>query len=78
MPEATTPTTVPRAVSLADLTTIEGLVATNPEALTVSMLRWQLRHRHETGLDSACVRAGKRILISRTRYESWLASQIGA
>lgn len=68
----------PCAVSLNDLTTIEGLAAENPEILTVTTLRWQLRHRHETGLAAACVKAGKRLLISKSRYESWLASQTGA
>ena len=64
-------------VEVSDLYTIEGLVAQNPEALTVQMLRWQLRHRQETGLSSCCVRGGKHILISKSRYESWLASQAG-
>ncbi len=64
-------------VEVSDLYTIEGLVAQNPEALTVPMLRWQLRHRQETGLSSCCVRGGKHILISKSRYESWLASQAG-
>lgn len=64
-------------VEVADLYTIEGLVAQNPDALTVPMLRWQLRHRQETGLSSCCVRGGKHILISKSRYEAWLASQAG-
>ena len=64
-------------VEVSDLYTIEGLVAQNPEALTVQMLRWQLRHRQETGLSSCCVRGGKHILISKSRYEAWLASQAG-
>ena len=64
-------------VEVSDLYTIEGLVAQNPEALTVPMLRWQLRHRQETGLSSCCVRGGKHILISKSRYEAWLASQAG-
>ena len=65
------------AINLNDLKTIEGLVEENPQALTVSLLRWQLRHRQENGLANCCVRAGKRILISKTRYEGWLASQAG-
>lgn len=64
-------------VEVSDLYTIEGLVAQNPEALSISMLRWQLRHRQETGLAACCVRGGKNILISKSRYESWLASQAG-
>lgn len=64
-------------LSITDLKTIEGLVAENPQAFSVTTLRWQLRHRHENGLAICCVRAGKRILISKTRYETWLASQAG-
>ena len=64
-------------LEVADLYTIDGLVAQNPAALSVPMLRWQLRHRQETGLSSCCVRGGKHILISKSRYESWLASQAG-
>lgn len=63
---------------LADLVTIEGLAASYPETLSVDMLKWQLRHRHENGLALACMKVGKRMLISRTRYESWLAAQFGA
>ena len=64
-------------LEVADLYTIDGLVAQNPDVLTKAMLRWQLRHRQETGLSSCCVRGGKNILISKTRYESWLSSQTG-
>lgn len=64
-------------LEVADLYTIDGLVAQNPNVLTKAMLRWQLRHRQETGLSSCCVRGGKNILISKTRYESWLSSQTG-
>lgn len=65
------------AINLNDLKTIECLVDENPQALTVSLLRWQLRHRYENGLASCCVRAGKRILISKSRYEQWLAANAG-
>ena len=75
MQTSQTQQTTPLEVS--DLFTIDGLVAQNPDALTVPMLRWQLRHRQETGLSSCCVRGGKHILISKSRYESWLASQAG-
>lgn len=64
-------------LEVADLYTIDGLVAQNPNVLTKAMLRWQLRHRQETGLSSCCVRGGKHILISKSRYESWLSSQTG-
>lgn len=65
------------SINLNDLKTIEGLVEENTQALTVSLLRWQLRHRHENGLANCCVRAGKRILISKSRYEQWLAANAG-
>ena len=65
------------AINLNDLKTIEGLVEENTQALTVSLLRWQLRHRYENGLANCCVRAGKRILISKSRYEKWLAANAG-
>ena len=71
-------TTQHQPLEVADLYTIDGLVAQNPEALSVPMLRWQLRHRQETGLASCCVRGGKHILISKSRYERWLASQAGS
>lgn len=64
-------------VEVSDLYTIDGLVAQNPQVLTKAMLRWQLRHRQETGLSSCCVRGGKNILISKSRYERWLATQAG-
>lgn len=64
-------------VEVSDLYTIDGLVKQNPNVLTKEMLRWQLRHRHENGLASCCLRGGKHILISKRRYEQWLASQTG-
>jgi hypothetical protein len=67
-----------RAAVLNDLATLEGLVEESQGVLSMSMLRWQLRHRQENGLSAACVRVGKRILISRSRYDAWLTSQIGA
>ena len=72
-------TTAPHgdAIKLDDLRDIEALAAENPKTLTVATLRWQLRHRQETGLSSCCVRGGKHILISKSRYEAWLASQAG-
>lgn len=66
------------SIAINDLKTIEGIVNENPDVLNLPLLRWQLRHRQENGMSSCCVRAGKRILISKTRYEIWLASQAGA
>ncbi len=65
------------SINIDDLKTIEGLVEENTKALTISLLRWQLRHRHENGMASCCVKAGKRILISKSRYEQWLAANAG-
>jgi hypothetical protein len=66
------------AIKLDDLRDIEALAAENPKTLTVSTLRWQLRHRDTNGLAAACVRVGKRLLISKSRYERWLATQTEA
>lgn len=65
------------AIAINDLYTIEGLVETNPEVLNVQLIRWQLRNRHDTGMDQCCIRAGKRVLISKSRYEQWLATRVG-
>lgn len=60
-------------IELTDLRTIEQLAAEHPDVLTVTAIRWQLRHRHENGLGAACVKVGKRVLISKSRYQQWLA-----
>lgn len=66
------------AFELSDLRAVEALVAERPDVLTVSTLRWQLRHRDANGLAAACVQIGKRLLISKSRYERWLATQTEA
>jgi len=66
------------ALALDDLRTVEALSGENPQILTVPTLRWHLRHRHTNGLAPACVRIGKKLLISRSRYETWLATRAGA
>ena len=77
--ETKTPTTAAHAgaIALDDLDTVEGMAARYPRLLTVPTLRWQLRHRDENGLAPACVAVGKKLLISRTRYEAWLATRAG-
>lgn len=65
------------AVRLDDLSTIDDLASRYPNLLTVTTLRWQLRNRDANGLAPACVRLGKKLLISRSRYEHWLASRAG-
>lgn len=64
-------------IQLDDLRTAEKLAAENPGILTVPTLRWQLRHRDTNGLAVACVRIGKKLLISKSRYQCWLGSQAG-
>lgn len=64
------------AIALDDLDTVEGLAASYPRLLTVPTLRWQLRHRDSNGLAVACVPVGKKLLISRSRYEAWLATRV--
>ena len=65
------------SIAVDDLRTIAGLIAENPDVLSESMLRWQLRHRFENGLAQYCVPVGRKILISKSGYERWLASQAG-
>lgn len=70
-------TAPPGAIALDDLDTVEGMAARYPRLLTVPTLRWQLRHRDTNGLAPACVAVGRKLLISRTRYEAWLATRAG-
>lgn len=72
---AVKPTAAIDSMQLDDLYPIEDLVSAFPTLLTVAVLRWQLRHRNSNGLAPACVRIGKKLLISRVRYEVWLASR---
>jgi len=65
------------AIDLDDLHTVESLAGQFPRLLTIPTLRWQLRHRDTNGLAPATVRVGKKLLISRARYESWLSSRAG-
>lgn len=70
MQDTTAPT-----LHLEDLYPVKELVAKYPNVLTEYTLRWQLRDREKNGLSRACVRVGKKILISKTRYEEWLAAK---
>lgn len=65
------------AIALDDLFSVEDLAAQHSRILTVQSLRWQLRHRHTNGLDSACVTLRRKLLISKSRFERWLATQVG-
>ena len=69
--------TLQDCLALDDLYSIDKLVATYPDLLTVTSLRWQLRHRTTNGLAHACVHLGKKLLISKSRYERWLALRAG-
>ena len=71
------PETLSQAIQLSDLYPIDGLVAAHPALLSTAALRWQLRHRDTNGLAPACVRIGKKLLISKSRYETWLATRAG-
>lgn len=64
-------------IPLDDLYSIDALASEFPKLLTVPTLRWQLRHRDTNGLAWACVPLGKKLLISRSRYEAWLATRAG-
>jgi hypothetical protein len=66
------------AISIDDLATIPALVAQFPHVLSEATLRWQLRFRDTNGLNAAVVPMGKKLMISKTRYERWLATQAGA
>lgn len=72
-----TPTTTIETLTLDDLHTVQGLAARYPSILSVRTLRWQLRSRNENGLAECCVRVGRNVLISQTRYERWLATRTG-
>jgi hypothetical protein len=65
-------------IRLDDLHSVHDLAKLHPNILTVRALRWQLRHRDENGLGPACVRVGKKLLISGARYEHWLTKRAGA
>lgn len=65
------------SLPLDDLLTVEELASKYPRILSTYTLRWQLRDRARNGLAPACVRVGKKLLISKTRYEQWLAARAG-
>ena len=75
--QSTTPAAQAGSLALDDLHPIERLAGAYPNLLTVPTLRWQLRHRDTNGLAPAVVRVGKKLLISQTRYETWLATRAG-
>lgn len=70
-------TATDNTIDLADLRTVAELAAEYPSVLSVWTLREQLRRRHKNGLAAACVPVGRRLLISKSRYEQWLATKLG-
>lgn len=62
-----------QSIDLNDLYSVADYAERYPRILSQHMLRYQLRNRDENGLGAACVRIGKRLLISDTRYQQWLA-----
>ncbi|NFV82108.1 hypothetical protein [Magnetospirillum aberrantis] len=69
----------PDAIPLDDLYEPSELVAMFPKVLSINTLKWHLFNRHKNGLDTACVKGFRRkILISKSRFEQWLATQTDA
>ena len=64
------------SIALDDLYAV-GELASTSRHLKEATLRWQLRNRDTNGLAIACVHVGKKLLISKTRYELWLGTQAG-
>lgn len=64
-------------IDLSDLYSVDDYAAKFPRILSRHTLRYQLRCRDTNGLTGACVRIGKKLLISHTRYQAWLAKQAG-
>lgn len=60
-------------IELSDLFTVPQLAARWPKILSELTLRYQLRNRDTNGLSKAVVRIGKKLLISESRYQQWLA-----
>lgn len=56
-----------------DLFSVEDMAGRYPHILSTSTMRYQLRNREQNGLARACIRIGKRLLISDTGYRVWLA-----
>lgn len=62
-----------KPIDLNDLYTVDEYAALYPRVLSRATLRYQLRNRDDNGLAAVCVRLGKKLLISHTRYQQWLA-----
>lgn len=67
----------PTAIDPADLIAAE-LVPEDPEykpLFNESQWKWQLRNRHNNGLDHAIVKIGKRLFLHRLRFREHLGNQ---
>lgn len=62
-------------VDLSDLFSAPELAARHPRILSETTLRYQLRNRETNGLAKACVKIGKKLLISENGYRTWLSTQ---
>ncbi len=62
-----------QALNLDDLFSVSEFAARYPRLMTEATLRYQLRSREENGLAAACVKIGKKLLISDSGYRRWLA-----
>ena len=62
---------------LEDLRTVNSLHKDYPGVLTPSTLTWLLRTRDENGLSECLVPLGAKLLISKSRFEAWLAKRAG-
>lgn len=77
--EANQPNVEAAAIALDDLFSAEELIDLYPKVLTANTLKWHLHNRHKNGLAAACVTGLRRhILISKSRFERWLATQTDA
>lgn len=63
------------SIDFSDLYSVDDYAALYPRLLSRHTLRYQLRNRDANGLSGACVRIGKKLLISNTRYQAWVARQ---
>lgn len=68
------PNAAPVGISLDDLHTVDEFAAKHPNILTKATLQWQLRFRDKNGLEKACIKLGRKLLIHGPSYELWLAA----
>jgi len=69
---------ISNAPSLEDLYSIPDFAKKFPHITTEQSLRWQVRHREQNGMGVCCIPYGKKLLISKTLFERWMASRVEA